>query len=45
MIPNLNGRIQTRIFAVVVIGGLWTLLVTPFLPGIPDGVPSATSTR
>lgn len=33
MIPSLNGRLQTRIFAVVVIGGLWTLLVSPFLPG------------
>lgn len=32
MLPTLNGRIQTRIFAVVVFGGLWTLLITPILP-------------
>jgi len=35
MTPTLFGRIQTRIFVVVVIGGLWTALVTPLLPGIP----------
>jgi len=34
MIPTLNGRIQTRIFAVLVIGGVWTLIISPFLPGI-----------
>jgi hypothetical protein len=34
MIPTLRGRIQTRIFAVLVIGGLWTLLITPVLPGL-----------
>jgi hypothetical protein len=33
--PTLPGRLQTRIFVMVVIGGLWTLLVSPFLPGIP----------
>jgi hypothetical protein len=33
MIPTLNGRIQTRIFAILVIGGLWTLIVSPLLPG------------
>lgn len=37
MIPTLNGRIQTRIFAILVIGGLWTLIVSPFLPGVGDG--------
>ncbi len=41
MIPTLRGRIQTRIFAVVVLGGIWTAIITPFLPGIPDG--AATS--
>jgi hypothetical protein len=38
MIPALFGRIQTRIFLVVVIGGLWTLIFTPFL-----GVPAFTT--
>lgn len=33
MTPTLIGRMQTRVFAVAVIGGLWTLLVTPLLPG------------
>lgn len=32
MLPTLNGRIQTRIFATLVFGGLWTLIITPFLP-------------
>lgn len=31
MIPTLNGRIQTRIFLVVVVGGIWTLLITPLV--------------
>lgn len=32
MLPTLSGRIQTRVFLLVVVGGLWTLLVTPVLP-------------
>jgi hypothetical protein len=32
MTPTLFGRFQTRIFLVVVVGTLWTLLVGPFLP-------------
>ena len=32
MLPTLNGRIQTRIFALVVFGGLWTLIIGPVLP-------------
>jgi hypothetical protein len=28
----LNGRIQTRIFVLLVVGGIWTLLLTPMLP-------------
>ena len=32
MTPTLIGRIQTRIFLVAVVGGVWTLIVTPFLP-------------
>ena len=32
MLPTLNGRIQTRIFALLVFGGIWTLIITPALP-------------
>jgi hypothetical protein len=32
MLPTLNGRIQTRVFALVVVGGIWTLIITPLLP-------------
>lgn len=35
MLPTLNGRIQTRIFLLVVVGGIWTLLITPVLPETP----------
>jgi hypothetical protein len=37
MVPTLSGRIQTRIFLLLVIGILWTLIVTPLLPH-PAGV-------
>lgn len=33
MVPTLFGRIQTRIFLIVVIGGLWALIIGPVLPG------------
>lgn len=33
MTPTLPGRIQTRVFAIVVVGGLWTLAIAPVLPG------------
>ncbi|GAA3648411.1 hypothetical protein GCM10022237_05060 [Nocardioides ginsengisoli] len=36
MLPTLNGRLQTRIFMLVVVGGLITLVLTPILPGDPD---------
>jgi hypothetical protein len=36
MLPTLNGRLQTRIFMLVVAGGLITLVLTPILPGDPD---------
>jgi len=36
MLPTLNGRIQTRIFMLVVFGSIITLLITPVLPGDPD---------
>ena len=39
MVPTLFGRIQTRIAVLAVIGGLVTLVVTPFLPG--DGALSS----
>ena len=32
MLPTLNGRLQTRVFVTLVVGGLWTLLVPPVLP-------------
>lgn len=42
MVPTLNGRIQTRIAVLAVVGGLWTLLITPLLP---DGAPLSASYR
>ena len=36
MLLTLNGRIQTRIFMLVVLGGFVTTVITPFLPGDPD---------
>lgn len=33
MLPTLNGRIQTRVFVLAVIGGLWALVIGPLLPG------------
>lgn len=33
MLPTLAGRIQTRVFVIVVIGGLWALVISPLLPG------------
>ena len=32
MLPTLNGRIQTRIFLLAIVGGIWTLILTPVLP-------------
>ena len=42
MVPTLNGRIQTRIFVLAIVGGIWTLLITPLLP---DGAPLEASYR
>ena len=42
MVPTLYGRIQTRIVLLVVVGGIWTLIITPFLP---TGQPLSTSYR
>lgn len=36
MLPTLNGRIQTRLFMLATWGVLWTLVLTPVLPGDPD---------
>jgi hypothetical protein len=33
VVPTLNGRIQTRIVLLAVVGGLITLIIEPFLPG------------
>ena len=33
MLPTLMGRIQTRVFVIAVIGGLWALVIGPLLPG------------
>lgn len=38
MTPTLLGRIQTRIFLIVVVGGIWTAIITPVLPGV-SGAP------
>ena len=43
MLPTLNGRLQTRVFVTLVVGGLWTLLVTPLLP-VPGTLPDAYAT-
>jgi hypothetical protein len=31
VLPTLNGRIQTRVFVLLVVGGIWTLLITPLI--------------
>jgi len=36
MTPTLIGRIQTRIFLLLVVGVPWTFVVTPFLPRYRD---------
>jgi hypothetical protein len=33
VLPTLMGRIQTRIFVIAVIGGLWAIVISPLLPG------------
>lgn len=37
MLPTLNGRIQTRIFVLGIVGGIWTLILTPLLGLGPIG--------
>lgn len=36
MIPTLNGRIQTRIFLLVVVGSIWTAIITPVVALVVD---------
>jgi hypothetical protein len=36
VLPTLNGRIQTRIAVLGVVGGIWTLILTPFLGIAPS---------
>lgn len=43
MLPTLNGRIQTRVFLLVIVGGIWTLLLTPVL-GLPGPLTDAYQT-
>jgi hypothetical protein len=43
MLPTLNGRVQTRIFVSLVVGGIWTLLITPLLP-VPGTLADAYAT-
>jgi len=31
--PIYIGRVETRLFLLAIIGSLWTLVITPFLPG------------
>ena len=33
MTPTYLGRIQTRLFLLAIVGGLWTLILAPMLPG------------
>jgi hypothetical protein len=39
MTPLLIGRWETRIFVLGTAGAIWTLLISPVLPGIPAGAP------
>jgi hypothetical protein len=37
MTPTLSGRIQTRIFLLIVVGVPWTFIIGPALPDRPEG--------
>ncbi len=41
MTPTLWGRIQSRLLLVLIVGGIWTLLVTPFIKPFSASVSSA----
>lgn len=36
MTPSLMGRLQTRLVSLLTVGVIWTLIITPFLPGVDD---------
>ncbi|GAA1687776.1 hypothetical protein [Fodinicola feengrottensis] len=38
MLPTLFGRIQIRIVLLLVVGGFWTTLLTPILPGLQGSI-------
>ncbi len=38
MLPTLFGRIQIRIVLLLVVGGFWTTVLTPILPGLPGTI-------
>ena len=38
MTPTISGRIQSRIIILLLVGIPWTLIASPFLPGV-DGAP------
>ena len=40
MLPTLWGRIQTRVLVLGILGGLWTIVLVPFLWLISSGDPS-----
>ncbi len=40
MLPTLNGRLQTRIFLIAVVGSIWTVIITPFVALFVEGDPS-----
>jgi uncharacterized membrane protein YphA (DoxX/SURF4 family) len=44
VLPTLNGRIQTRIFLIVVVGGIWTLIITPLVRLFVEGDPTLSQT-
>lgn len=41
MLPTLWGRIQTRVLVLGILGGVWTLVLIPFLWLLSPGSPSA----
>jgi hypothetical protein len=44
VLPTLNGRIQTRVFLLAVVGSAWTAVITPSLPtGAPLGASYRTT--
>lgn len=44
MLTTIFGRIQTRIFLLVIVGGFWTAVLTPILPGLTGSLGSQYKT-